>query len=309
MATYPFSHFALTDPVAAQQVVSMAQIAQQEQAERDRARVGTLSAITQGNVARDNAAQQRAYSQSQLAESQRQFDTTDAFRNKALGVNTRLAESDLGNRSELELFSALQGEVTSMNPPTDLEFEARTLGMSPQRKEILNRLRLNTAMDLNRQADIAENTAARWNARLGILKPDEMLARDGVIKEFTNSKDRNYIDLDSATGSFKSLIRRPRRDPDATGAAPAVPIQDILAKLPPPPANSGGIINGMLGLAGRGLSAGIAGLPNVLPWLKGSATPAVPSAPAVPPPAAPLPPQPYDWESAVRSYLPQYPAQ
>lgn len=309
MVNMPFSHFALTDPVAAQQVVQMAQIAQQEEAEKQRARVGTLSAITQGGVARDNASQQRAYTQSQmaqrdreLAQQQQQFATTDTYRNKALDQNKVLVEADLNarrsdatkladDRTQLELYNALQYEVSGENPPTDLEFDARTIGLHPQRKEILNRLRSGNVTRLTQLADVADNAAANWQSKLTRLKPEQELERNNVFKEFEKSKDRNFVELDSANGSFRSMLKRPRRDPVAAPAAPpmdgATRIEDILKNLPPPPASSGapssgGFMGSLMSVPGK--------VPGTIPWLMnrlGSAVSAFQSQPEYVPPAGP----------------------
>ncbi len=248
----PFENFALTDPVAAQQVVQLAQILQAEKAAQAQSRANTLQAITQGNVARDANAQQRAYTQAQLAQRDRemaqqqaQFATTDAYRNKALEVNKTLTEADINSRrtdankvaderGQLELFNALQAEVTGQNPPTDLEFEARTMDLHPRRKEILNRLRASTISELNRMADVADNAAMKWQNKLSSLKPDQTFEREKILADFEKSKDRNFVELDSTTGTFRSMMRRPRSDSSSAPGSSVTPIGEILRRLNTP---------------------------------------------------------------------------
>lgn len=256
----PFSHFALTDPVAAQQVFQMAQLAQQAEAEKQRASVGTLSAITQGGVARDNASQQRAYSQSQLAQrdretqayqtqrnaelaqAQRQFDVTDTYRNESLKQNKALRESELNfakedarrvalENSELETLTALEAQIKRGNPPTEAEFNLSTVDMTPRRKTALNQLRLDSIAELNRQADVAEKIAAKWTARFTGLKPEQTLDRERVLLEFEKSKDKNYVEMDPETGSFMSLLKRPRTDPAPSAAMGAPTVSDLQQRL------------------------------------------------------------------------------
>lgn len=247
----PFANFALTDPVAAQQVVQLAQILQAEKAAAGNNRVNTLQAITQGNISRDNAAQQRAYSQAQLAQrdreaqvyqaqrkaemdqSQRQFEATDAYRKSALDQNRALKEADLKfavedaqratlENNELEVLTALEDQIKRGNPPTETEFNLSTVDMTPRRKAALNQLRLDTISELNRQADVAEKIAAKWTAKLTGLKPEQTRERDTVLAEFEKSKDKNFVEMDPETGSFMSLLKRPRTDPAPTAAAPTV---------------------------------------------------------------------------------------
>lgn len=255
----PFSHFALTDPVAAQQVVQMAQLAQQAEAEKQRTRVGTLSAITQGGVARDNAAQQRAYSQSQLAQrdresqayqtqrnaelaqAQRQFDVTDTYRKDALSQQKVLRESEINFAKddakrvalegvELEVLAALEDQIKRGNPPTESEFNLKTVDVTPRRRAALNQFRLDTISELNRQADVAEKIAAKWTAKLTGLKPEQLMERERVLLEFEKSKDKNYVEMDPETSSFMSLLKRPRTDP-APAAAGAPPVSALQQRL------------------------------------------------------------------------------
>lgn len=256
----PFEYFALTDPVAAQQVVQLAQILQAEKAAAGNNRVNTLQAITQGNISRDNAAQQRAYTQAQLAQrdretqayqaqrnaelaqSQKQFDVTDIYRNKALTENRAIRESELNfakedarkvalENSELEVLGALEAQIKRGNPPTETEFNLSTVDMTPRRKAALNQLRLDSIAELNRQADVAEKIAAKWTAKLTGLKPEQARERDIVLAEFEKSKDKNYVELDPATGSFMSLLKRPRTDPTAGGASAAPTVSALQQRL------------------------------------------------------------------------------
>lgn len=249
-------NFVFTDPVAAQQAVQLFQL---EQAAADAMRRNAQENIRtfgQQNIARENAAQQRAITESQLAqreresqalraqreadllEDRRQFDISDATRNKQLTESRALREADLDLRrqetqrmeaenAELESMAALEAQIQRGNPPTENEFALQTATMTPRRKAALNQLRLDAISELNRNADMAEKIAARWQARLDQAKTLGGASVDAVIAEFEKSKDKNYVDVDPASGRFMSLLRRPRTDPvqgpeEAPSGAPTV---------------------------------------------------------------------------------------
>lgn len=223
-------NFFFTDPVAAQQAVQMFQLEQAGREALRRNATDNIRTFAQTNTARENAAGNRAITEGQLAQrdrelaqNQRQFDEGQKYRERALDVNRQLTQADIDARrtdanrrledqNQVELFNALQSEVQSQDPPTDLEFEARAGALSPQRRDILNRLRVSTIRLLNDQADRAESVAAQWNAKLQGLKPDDVVERRNILKAFESSKDRNFLDLDIGTGTFRSLVRRPRAD-------------------------------------------------------------------------------------------------
>lgn len=216
--------FFFTDPVAAQQAVQMFQL---EQAARDASRRAAgedIRTFAQRDIARENAAGNRAIREAELAQNQRQFDATQDYRNRALAADEKVRMADIEGRSsynksrldenrELELAGALESEINSQDPPTLLEFENRSIGLSPQRKTALLNLRNRQVATLNKQAGIAEDYAKKWNNRLAGLKPNQTLERKQVLDDFEKSKDRNFIILDPDSNTFRSLISRPRQDP------------------------------------------------------------------------------------------------
>lgn len=317
MAVNP--NFVYTNPVAAHQAVQMFQLQQASEDAMRRNAQENIRTFAQQNVARDNAAQQRAYTQSQigqrdreLAQQQSQFNTTNDRLNRQTEINKTLTESDiaarrsvLGNVKEDEIFQALQNSVLSDNPPTELEFQAKTEGLQPHRKQILFDLRQQKITDLNRNADIAENIAKKWQMRLDALKPEDVVQRDSVLSLFEKSKDKNYLEFDPASNIFRSLLRRPRTDailgPELPGAS-VTPIEDILKAVPQQPTMSFPGANSLID-AYRTIAPS---------WLGGRPNPMMPQVPTVDPAIAnPVPVQPstvpFNWESAVQSYLPQYP--
>lgn len=258
-------NFAFMDAVPAQQTVQMAQIAALADAERRKA-------IASQQIARENAAEQRAYTQSQMLQ-----------QDKALAQNERnaarqagLYEQDLKLRRDIDLnrgtsnvgdtrFNTIQSAIESTDPPTELELEgmfARFPELKPADMDLLRQTRLNRVNELSKSADIGDQFANLWNSALGRAK--SQVERDEVLQNAQKQHGR-FIILNPETGMFTSLFTRPRVDSriePETGMAPgstpvdsmgATPIEDIRAGIRRP------IMQSMIPPS-----------PNGVPWWMGS---------------------------------------
>lgn len=235
MPTVP--NFVFTDPVAAQQYVQMASIAQAEEEARNRAMLGTLQALNQRGMSRDtqDTERSRIASQADIARAQREASAKEAEAGriaqagsleKELQSNERIAKmgldaetarmsGQLGRANEAERYNLLRSMVESGDPPTDFEFAKLSEGLSPDRKVGLDTVRQRTISELNQNADIADKVAAQWNERLNaIANPANKsgVTRDQIVDAALKSNSNRYILFDPEKSVFMSKVRRPRID-------------------------------------------------------------------------------------------------
>lgn len=248
MATIPFQNFALTDPVAAQQAVQMAQILQAAQAEKDRNMGLFARGVQQQQTARENAAEQRAMTQAQMAQQSSELEKQRQAR--ALETDKLIAaqRGNLTNQSaaqgEAEAYDFAAARIASEDPPTDSEFESLTARLSPELKLRLRDSLKSQRRTLTTVADRAKSLADYWNAQLKAIEPDPKKnpSVTSQLKDFRErlARDREATDLlrpDPTTGLLIPKYLGPRLDSAAAptaappiGAIPSqvTPIQDLL---------------------------------------------------------------------------------
>lgn len=242
MPTIPFQNFAFTDPVAAQQAVQMGQLMSLAQAEKDRNASNITQEAIRQRTAQQNAARQQALTEAQMrqqiSEAERNRQARAAETSQVLSSQEKVAGLQLQGRNDFraenEKFNSLASLVESEDPPTDLEFEQLTQGLTGDRKLILRRALEGTRKALKAVADEAQQLADFWNPRFKVLPGS---AEHNKAKE-AFAKDRRAQELiiqDPRTMEFVPKYKGPRIDAPLPPPPPPgiTPIEDLLGRRSP----------------------------------------------------------------------------
>lgn len=229
MATVPFQNFVFTDPVAAQQATTMAQILQAAQAEKDRNMAQLAQEVTRQGTARQNnqanQAMTRAQMEQQASEAEKNRVARAAETDKIISSQEKAAGASKTAKDEFvketEAFDALAELINTEDPPTDSEFEKLSQGISPERK-----MRLKLALDQRRRAlqalaNEAKDLAGYWNGIFQSVK-DKDAIKD-ARERFAKDKRANDL-LKSDPNTYKLIPKYsgPRMDAPNPPAGPRV---------------------------------------------------------------------------------------
>lgn len=256
MAYNPY--FTFSDPAlqqaVAQEGIGMAQV----EAQKALARQTSLERMARDREAR--AIRQAEIDRAERAQAQqdRQFQQSLGLRREELASNADLyktyqseartaADMKEKNAIEIEKYNGLKSlyaNPRNFDPPTPLEFEADTQGMSPDRKAILRSLLDSKRNEVLQFAVDAERARNKWEARIRGIDPKKGETLEKIMAEFDKSKDRDYLSYEPGVG-FISRYKKPRQDvpfgpvePPATGAASVMTPDEFRASLtggiPPP---------------------------------------------------------------------------
>jgi len=246
------ANFVFTDPVAAQQLVRMAELDQAAKAQQDQAILGTLGALGQQRIARENSALERSRLQSnadmnralmnqQATEGERNRLARASEIDKTIQGNERIAKTEAEARARgadavraenqnLERYNQIFDLVNSNDPPTDTEFEQLASPLTSDRKGYLDNVRKRNRVALDQAAGNAESLAAYWNREIAqVGKPEFAKTLEQIVAEASKSKAGNFILFDPKLGQFVPLVKRPRVDP--AGPTGVQTIDDVLNKV------------------------------------------------------------------------------
>lgn len=232
-------NFIYADPVPGQQAVQYATLKLQEQAQHQQA----LRDIAQQGIAQQNAAAQRAMTQAQMNQQSSELEKNRKAR--AVEVDKVLASKQLTGgyeeslNKEVEAYNALAAEIGSEDPPTDSEFEAKSLKISPDRKLRLKTSLMNQRKTLVNLATRIQEAADYWNGAFaearakGVGGNTELKALEA---QFRQDPTRTSLSRDPKTGAFKPVFFGPRMDQNlgpvgmGIGTIPSqvTPIEDLL---------------------------------------------------------------------------------
>jgi hypothetical protein len=256
MPAIPFQNFAFTDPVAAQQAVTMAQVLSAAQAEKDRNMAHYAQEIARQNTARENAAMQRAMSMGQMNQQMREAELNRRARadetNRVLASQEKVAGINLAGkndyRSENEKFNSLAALIDSEDPPTDSEFAALAGDLAPDRNLVLKNALANRRRALGQVAEQAQQVADFWNSKFDDVKVGEDAKFKALKTEFSKDRTANQLLTRDPHYTFRFLpkYKGPRLDPSPISESPPggmlgppapplriTPIQDLLPPRPP----------------------------------------------------------------------------
>lgn len=227
-------NFVFTDAVPAQQAVSMAQIAAAEDAARRQMMSETLRSLTAAQVARENSAQQRYLTQSQIAQqgkalAQREGESirmADIYKQQIGAQTKQTVDRERENRAKIQL-DTLRNALT-VNPPSPKKFRLAMTNPSlvlndDEKKQIESEWAL-VRSQAEKNYNMSAGIANAIQAKLDRLKPDDTAGRQQEIND-AEKRYKGLIVFNPGTGRMMSVFPQPEMDDETAPPPPAVPPQ------------------------------------------------------------------------------------
>lgn len=261
-------NFVFTDAVPAQQAVSMAQIAAAQDAARQQMMSDTLRSITSQQVAKDNAAQQRYLTQSQIAQqdkalAQRESESirmADIYKQQATAQTTQTAEKERSARAKMQAETLRNAMAGSLPSPAKWQKILQNQSLVFNDDERLNidseykALRSQAEKNYNLSIGIANAI----QAKLDKLKPDDTGGRQMEIND-AEKRYKGLIMFNPETGRMQSVFPQPEMDEEPALTPPPGPPAAVVQ-----PAATGG--PSISGLFNPQAPPGAVQLPSFLGW-------------------------------------------
>lgn len=220
MAYSPY--FTFSDPALQREVVNEAQVLAAAEAARQQQRAQTIAALRQERQQRADLEERRAIREGDI----RRLEANEAERRRQFDVQTGLTEKDIASREKIagvrnkdvddrELYAGLLRLVEGDDPPTLKELEARMVGLSDERKQILRDRRNATAAAKKLQFTQSVNEANRLSKLIGTDRTDGKQGK-WTADDVLNGPGKRWAGILQVTPDglgFESLLRPPREDP------------------------------------------------------------------------------------------------
>lgn len=238
-------NFVFQDPRIQAGVIGIAQIRAAEEAARLQRQSQSQQSFTQAQVARDNAAAERARNDAYLNQREREAARSDVTLNKDLEIRRQMytgRETDkdkidrINTQFETLKLAATQGRLT----PNEWISEKERIGkdLTDDHKLLLDGYFNSTRTGAQGASDMYQSFADEWNLTLNAKKKTTTdpnawtTALSQIIKDATKARGK-YIRYDATLGQFVPLSPAVREDKIPLG--PPAPDQQQYPFVPPPP--------------------------------------------------------------------------
>jgi hypothetical protein len=234
------SNFVFTDAVPAQQAVSMAQIAAAQEAARQQMMSDTLRSVTAGQVARENAAQQRYLTQSQIAQDDKRLAQkdresilmADIYKQQGTAVTAQNANKERDARAKIQydtILNALDGGLPSPGK-WKRALENPALVFNPDEKANLDSKYKALRSQAEKNYNMSSGIANAIQAQLDKIDPNDKSTRQTLIDD-AEKRYKGLIMFNPEIGRMVSVFPKLEVDEEETTGR-VVPVSQIA----PPPA-------------------------------------------------------------------------